>query len=99
MLGCGYEVAPPPDKRMFVQPWAGLGYSGPKVETCPGYTINLPETIEIARRRFHWLKGGLASVGVDPDHPIAAGIEVLECSANDCLAWRSTPRSKGGGAD
>ncbi len=86
----------------MVSPWHGLGYKGDKPTTCPGYTCNLPETIEIARARLHWSKnahalesfcGGPVSAGM------LLGMEILEGASNELSNWQMTPSSKGGGAE
>ena len=60
-MGCGYE--PRSDRASPWQPPDGkVGYEGPTIEHCAGYTTSLPEVIEVARARFHWDKGALAHV-------------------------------------
>lgn len=92
--GCGYA---PTVERIY--PWAGLGYKGATPTVCPGYSTNLPEVIEVARARFHWTKGELSAFthGRATD-ALMIGIEILEGAVNECQAWCTTPRDKGGGA-
>ncbi len=100
LAGCGYAPQPPERLRVFVEPWAGLGYTGPKPTVCPGYSTNLPEVIETARARLHWSKGELLSfTRGTPSEALTTGIEFLEHAANEAHLWSITPRSKGGGAE
>lgn len=89
LAGCGF--APPPRDALlpFVAPWSGLGYSGAKPTVCPGYSTSLPETIEIARGRLHWSKGGPAAIGVADwaSSPLTIGIEILEGACNEAERW------------
>jgi hypothetical protein len=96
LVGCGYE--PPAAKHLPIVAWAGLGYSGPRPTTCPGYTCNLPEVIEVARARIHWKNGAIAAfVGGHPTDEMMIGIEVLEGSYNELERWCfENPVKKGG---
>jgi len=112
MLGCGFAPLPTGPlakfRRVPTPEGARLdtrtlpdGRKTDEPTACPGYTTNLPEVIEIARARFHWERGGLTSIGVTDwqDSPLAIGIEILEGASCEFGNWRSTPRSKGGGAE
>jgi hypothetical protein len=100
LLGCGFEPPPAEHVRHLVQPWNGLGYSGPKPTVCPGYSTHLPEVIEAARAWFHWNKGALNSFarGV-PSAALIDCIEYLDAAVEECKTWCMTPTSKGGGRD
>lgn len=96
LVGCGY--LPVPDKlRAFVDRSAPLGCNV-EPTVCPGYSTNLPETIEIARARLHWSKGSLRDFcGERPDESLLMGIEILEGASNECQAWcMENPVKKGG---
>jgi hypothetical protein len=100
MAGCPYEPPVPPDLAPIVRPWAGLGYAGDMPSVCPGYSTTLPEAIEIARGRMHWSKGELGQFcGGQASEAMIIGIEIAEAAGNEFQAWRTTPSSKGGGAD
>ena len=100
MAGCPYEPQVPPDRAVFVRPWAGLGYAGDMPSVCPGYSTSLPETIEIARGRLHWTKGELGQFCAgQATEAMIIGIEIAEAASNEFQIWRTTPASKGGGAD
>lgn len=100
LLGCGYLPPPEESKRAYVRPWAGLGYKDKQPTVCPGYTTSLPETIEAARARLHWEKGGPAAIGVTDweADPLTQGIEILSSQMGEFQMWIATPSSKGGGA-
>lgn len=98
-LGCGYAPPPSPHLASIVRPWAGLGYRGPRPTTCPGYTTNLPEVVEIARAHRHWSKGSLeAFCGGPPPEAVITGVEIFDAAMGELEAWRATPASQGGGA-
>lgn len=61
----------------------------PDLTTCPGYTGNLPEVIEVARARVHAKEfGGLREFYDDPlTESARQGIEILEGAANECQGW------------
>lgn len=98
LMGCGYEPSPAPDVLPLVFPWQGLGYTGPKVVVCPGYTTTLPEVIEIARSHLHWSKGSLTEFcrGLVADSTIF-GIEILEGASNEMQHWSIKHPIKDGG--
>ena len=97
LAGCGYLPPPREQLRKFVQAWGGLGYSGPKPTVCPGYSTGLPETIEIARGRFHWNKGSLTDFcGDKPTDAMLLGVEIVEGAINECQSWCMDNREKGG---
>jgi hypothetical protein len=98
--GCGYEPPPEEKLRPFVNPSVGLGYKGPNLTVCPGYSTSLPEVIEAARARMHWEKGGPHAIGVTDwrDDPLAEAVEILESEiSGDFRQWFALPASKGGG--
>lgn len=96
LSGCGYE--PLLDLR---SPWSGgslPNYRGPQTTVCPGFTVALPEVIEVARARLHWSKGQLTQFVHGQAHDaLLEGIECLEGAVNEFQFWSATPESKGGG--
>lgn len=104
-MGCGYEPALPAEK---LQPlWLPQGFRPPEPNedgepvqfptVCPGYTVRLPEVIEIARARMHWLKGELSNFCDDkPVEMLMIGIEIMDASATDLHNAHMTPQSAGG---
>lgn len=60
-----------------------------ETDTCPGYTTNLPEVIEIARARVHWKEGGGLRDFCDetPSEALRQGVEILEGASNECQRW------------
>jgi hypothetical protein len=100
LAGCPWAPAVPARSLALVRAWSGLGYAGAPPTTCPGYTTQLPEVIETARARHHWLRGNLAALcgGPAPD-ALLERIEILDGAARELDAWSVTPRSKGGGAE
>jgi hypothetical protein len=88
LAGCGYLPPPAERLRVFVQPWAGLGYAGPAPTECPGYLTNLPEVIEAARGWSHWSKGSLPvfTRGV-PSEALVDSIEHFNGAINECQSW------------
>lgn len=100
LAACGREP-PPANPRLLpmVQAWSPQSYSGPPPATCPGYTCNLPEVIEIARARLHWSKGALDTFVGDPvPDEMLLGIEVLEGAQNEADAWAMANPVKKAGA-
>jgi hypothetical protein len=102
MIGCGYEPPPPENKRPYLSLWNGgslPNYPGPKSTVCPGYSTNLPETIEAARARLHWSKGELSAfTRGEPSEALVIGIEILEGAVNELQSWGAKSRADGGGA-
>ena len=94
--GCGYE--PLLETR---EPWSGgslPNYSGPQTTVCPGFSIALPEVIEVARARLHWSKGSLDQFCHGQAHDaLIEGIEYLDGAVSEFQFWSSTPADKGGG--
>lgn len=112
MLGCGFLPLPAESLARFRRPPTPEGSKLPtrtlpdgrltnEPTVCPGYLTSLPEVIEVARARFHWERGGLASIGVTDwaGDPLAIGIEILEGASGAYHNWRTTPKANGGGAD
>ncbi len=97
--GCGYEPTPEAHLMSFVRPAVGLGYKGPDLTACPGYSTALPEVLEAARARMHWEKGGPLAIGVTDwqDDPLANAVEILESEIGEFRTWSATPATKGGG--
>lgn len=91
---CGFLPAPAERLRPFVQAWQGLGYSGPKPTVCPGYTTNLPETIEAARA--HYWKRDLRSFteGEQPTPALVMAVEIYEGATGECQSWCMENRVK-----
>jgi hypothetical protein len=94
--GCGFE--PLLDLR---EPWSGgslPNYGGPQTTVCPGFTVALPEVIEVARERLHWSKGALEQFCHGQAHDaLLDGIEYLDGAVYAFQFWSATPRDKGGG--
>lgn len=97
--GCGY--LPLIEGRA---PWRGYGFVAPTAAdgsaidslVCPGYSTNLPETIELARARMHWSKSSLRDFcGGQPDDAVIVGVEILEGADNECQAWAMDNPRKG----
>lgn len=101
--GCGYEPPLDDKKRLTIwQPPSGngrVGYRGPDLTVCAGYTVNLPEVNEIAQARAHWKVGSLTHFcdGETASEELLQGVLVfdVECSALD--GWLMTPSKDGGG--
>jgi hypothetical protein len=90
-MGCGWER--PVDGA---KPWSPsnlngewkLGREQSDATTCPGYTTNLPQVIEIARARVHWKEGGGLRDFVDqPSELLRQGVEILEGASNELTHW------------
>lgn len=99
-MGCGYAPVPTGPLARMVNipvPTSGCRVS---VTVCPGYSTRLPETIEAARARLHWSKGGPSSIGIRDwaDSPLALGIEILEGASNEAQAWAMENPPKKAGA-
>ncbi len=103
-FGCGYEPALD-GATGWDHPGRKKGDHDPPIETCIGYTRQLPEVIEVARAHHHWREGaGLASVksfcgGEEPDERLVAGIEFYAGATSERDSWLMTPKDKGGGAE
>ena len=98
LQGCGYLPLHP-----LARPWSGyhLGYRGDPATVCPGYTTSLPPVIEIAIAR-HWFSRGELSMFCDGERATDAlktGVNILDGAIAEMIEWRSTPKSKGGGAE
>jgi hypothetical protein len=66
--------------------------TGITLTTCPAYTVDLPEVMDIARGRVWFDKGCLETrLGPDMEPSIALldGIEVLEASVAEFRDWRT----------
>lgn len=96
-LGCGYE---PKHERLPVVVWSPPSgrnaYSGPAPTICPGYTTSLPEVIEAAITRAHWLKGNVDATD-DQREDLLNAILVLDAAYNGVQHWMMTPSKDGGG--
>lgn len=103
-MECGYEPRLPDDKRkhlMIWQPPSGgerVGYKGPKLTTCAGFTTKLPEVLETAYYRAHWKEGALeqACDGKPTPH-LMGSLLVLDSQFNALEAWLMTTAADGGG--
>lgn len=101
-LGCGYEQPLAGEMLPFLDVWKPEGMKPTKdfPSVCAGYTVRLPEVIEIARARVHWEKGALpAFCGGPPTDKLLLAVEMLDGASNELEAAQCTPRSKGGLAD
>lgn len=99
-MGCGYE--PPSDRvRLTIwQPPPGnerVGFRGPALEVCGGYTANLPEVIEVAIARAHWKHGALALACETPTEQLMHAILILDAEYSSLEGWLMTPSKDGGG--
>lgn len=98
-MGCGW--LPREDRPADEHPRAAWPFGPERSETCdtcPGYTTQLPDVIDIARRVFpHWQKGQAAIrfAGNDLPPAVVDGIEVLSASVERFSAWRTEQASKG----
>jgi hypothetical protein len=102
-MACGY-LPPLEDRKRLTtwQPPSGgerVGYKGPELTTCAGYTVHLPEVIEVAKARAHWVNGSLALVCRD-DPPTDDFLDAILAFDHQCSAlesWLMTPSKDGGG--
>lgn len=96
-LGCGYE---PRRERVHLTMWqpptsnGKVGYDGPEPTVCAGYTTSLPEVIETALARMHWLKGNVPLVH---DSDLHDALVILDSAYNAVQHWALVPVSEGGG--
>lgn len=95
-LGCGYEM---PDPKIPVRPWSPsslpnneawqcVGKTSPDPTVCPGYSISLPETLEVVRAYTHWSNGGgLRDFAAEPTETLKIGVEIFSGAVNECQRW------------
>ncbi|TXH41024.1 MAG: hypothetical protein E6Q97_38470 [Desulfurellales bacterium] len=83
-LNCGFEHYPSGHKTGMA--WSHRG--GPRVNTCPGYLIRLPQVAEVTRAHHHWSKGELQSFAKAPSSQMLEGIEILDRELGELQAWR-----------
>lgn len=96
-MGCGWETA---EHKMPVKTWSPAGMPGnedwkcisktrPEPTVCPGYSVTLPETIEIARAYTHWITGGGLRDFTDGDitSNLRIGVEIFCGAVNECQRW------------
>lgn len=94
-MGCGYE-APLPDAITWTPEGLKLR-EDERLHFCAGYTVRLPEVLEVARGRIHWDKGNLREYcDGKPSEAMLLGVEVLEASAHELQNALMTPKSEGG---
>lgn len=100
-LGCGYLPPLTDKKRLTIwQPPTGEhGYKGPDLTVCAGYTVNLPEVIEVAKARAHWKHGAFAATldGEHADEELLDAILVFDAACSELESWLMTPAKDGGG--
>jgi hypothetical protein len=100
-LACGYE--PPADGRVHLSVWqppgGSVGYRGPALTVCAGYSANLPEVTEAAIARAHWKQGAVefACAGEAPSEELMDSILVLDSESSSLERWLMTPAADGGG--
>lgn len=88
LSGCGFEIA-----QGKTYPWTPQNldpmWHAAEIDTCPGYSMNLPEVIEIARARVHWKEGGGLRDFCDdtPTERMRLGVEILEGTNNEVQRW------------
>lgn len=104
LIGCGFEPPPNPEFVDFVRVWdpprSRIGFEGPELTTCPGYTTSLPEVHEVIEARVHWTKGQLdLFCDEKPTKQLLQSIVILEAEANRFQNWVSTKASEGGGRE
>lgn len=98
-IGCGY--LPPVENA---RPWKHQGDDwgtdangyprGPT--TCPAYTADLPDVIDIATARLHWEHGHLREyAGGEPCQVLMDGITILASAIGAHESWRArNPRKE-----
>jgi hypothetical protein len=100
-LACGYE--PAADNRVHLTIWqppsGEVGYRGPELTVCAGYTANLPEVIEAAITRAHWKYGAIVAAcdGEMPTEDLRNACLVLDGESSAVERWMMTPAKDGGG--
>jgi hypothetical protein len=99
LIGCGFE--PPHSAAMPWQPPTGSkGYQHGRPTVCVGYSMNLPEVIEVALARMHWEKGAIESYCQgQPSEQLLDGLAVLDSSVSEMQLWAMTPTKEGGGRE
>ncbi len=97
-MACGYEPTGP--DTITIEAWKPEGYKGDRPTICAGYTVKLPEVIEVTRARMHWSKGQLEAFHrEEAPQVLLMGLEILEGTSNELQMALYTPRSRGGLAD
>jgi hypothetical protein len=99
-MRCGFLPDAPADAPFPSEAWqpptapddGPYAYDGPKAEVCIGYTITLPEVLEVTEARAHWKHGELASFceGERPTAALMQLILLLEASSSYADAYTST---------
>lgn len=101
--GCGYE--PPLDGHLHLTVWQPpsgndrVGYRGPEMTVCPGYSTNLNEVTEATLARSfakmnaldHFCEGEIAT----PD--LLYSMLILDSEFSALEAWLMVPAKDGGG--
>lgn len=72
-----------------------------ELTTCPVYTTELPDVVDIVTAWMHWSKGQLSVplAGLDPSPALIHGVELLEGSVKAHDTWQrleAERRRKGG---
>jgi hypothetical protein len=95
-MGCGWEDKSPrvpsvpwsPSCLQDNHDWRCLGKTQSEPSVCPGYSISLPETLEIVRAHAHWTTGGgLRDFTADPTEALKLGVEMLSGACSECQHW------------
>ena len=92
-MRCGYEAPPYPPGLAWCHPGVKAPPGFPS--TCVGYTIRLPQVMEIARARRHWEHGQLETFAGGPvDEAPLLLIEVFDAAVHELETWLMTPPEK-----
>ena len=84
-MRCGYLPEPPAGTRKCLP----LSERLPDLETCPGYTVKLPDVVDIAGVYRHWEKGELAAKlgNQKPTGALLHGLETLQAAGEHLRAY------------
>lgn len=96
-LGCGYE---PRTDRVHLTIWKPPDkFFRGDLTTCAGYTVNLPEVVEVTLARSHWKVGALrdACDGETASEDLLNGILIYDSACSEVERWMMTPAADGGG--